>query len=320
LRCLETFTAGRKFDLEQKYQAAELYFDKEASFRAVGRELDIEPHTALKWINDMGANCKSFVAVAAELQPKWGGMLLADGRYIGIKGVEHALLLTADAATQDIVNAALVKAEDEANWKRVFLELRDEIHYPVKGIIVDGDLGLFAAVREVFPEIPIQFCLVHAYRSWERYLKYEYRGSARGIEDFAERVGEIVAVRTLEHWAEALRHWSEKRHFLIRCGHRHLVERVEELAPFYFAFLENPGMPPTTNIIEGIIRQLGRKIDDTDGFQRMDNAWNSLKLLIMRYRFHKFTCSHIKGHNGFSPLELSGVSTNGASWITFSQA
>ncbi len=29
-----------------------------------------------------------------------------------------------------------------------------------------------------------------------------------------------------------------------------------------------------------------------------ETAWNSIKLLIMRYRFKKFSCSRIKGHNG----------------------
>ena len=40
-------------------------------------------------------------------------------------------------------------------------------------------------------------------------------------------------------------------------------------------------------------------------------------MVIMNYRFHKFTCSRIKGHNGKSPLELAGVNTTGINWISF---
>jgi len=80
----------------------------------------------------------------------------------------------------------------------------------------------------------------------------------------------------------------------------------------------HPGMPSTTNVLEGIIRQLSRKIDDTDGFNSPTTAWNSLKLLIMNYRFKKFSCSH-NGNNRKSPLELAKVKTNKINWIRFSQ-
>ena len=79
------------------------------------------------------------------------------------------------------------------------------------------------------------------------------------------------------------------------------------------------GMPRTNNIIEGIIRILSRKIDDTDGFESFETAWNSLKLLIMNYRFHPFSCSRIKDHNGLSPLELAGVDISNLNWVEFSQ-
>jgi len=95
----------------------------------------------------------------------------------------------------------------------------------------------------------------------------------------------------------------------------------EELGDFESKFknlwvhFDHPEMPGTTNVLEGIIRQLSRKIDDTDGFNSPATAWNSLKLLIMNYRFKKFSCSH----NGKSPLELAEIKTNKINWIRFSQ-
>ncbi len=107
----------------------------------------------------------------------------------------------------------------------------------------------------------------------------------------------------------------------------------------YFSFMDkipytgthffHPGMPRTNSIIEGVIRILSRKIDDTDGFESFppeadptqadETAWNSLKLLIMNYRFHPFSCSRIKYHNGLSPLELAGVDISIFNWVEFSQ-
>ncbi len=68
------------------YRAAKLYFTEESSYRAVGRQLGVTPLTAFRWIDELGENCKSFAEAAAELKPKWGGYLLADGKAIFIKG------------------------------------------------------------------------------------------------------------------------------------------------------------------------------------------------------------------------------------------
>jgi transposase-like protein len=305
--------------LEDRYQAAELYFDQEASYRAVGRHLGIKADTALVWVNGLGANCKSFMEVTHELTPQWNGWLLADGKSISIRGVEHALLLTVDTATQDIPTAQLAPMENTANWRSVFMELRDQIRYPLKGLILDGDQGLLAAAREIFPSHPIQLCLRHAQEAWPRYFKYTYKGSFRGVMPFMELADEITHVRSRRQKRRALKHWQLKRQGLILCGLSDQVKRMESVLPLYFTFLRHHGMPPTNGIIESVIRQLGRKIHDTDGYEQRENAWNSLRLLIMRYRFHSFSCSRIQGHNGSSPLQLAGAKTENIRWIEFSQ-
>ena len=71
--------------------------------------------------------------------------------------------------------------------------------------------------------------------------------------------------------------------------------------------------------IHGKRKRKIHKITDCHGFEYADTAWNCLKLIIMNYRFHKFTCSRINGHNGKSPLSLAGVNSQGINWIKFSQ-
>ena len=80
-----------------------------------------------------------------------------------------------------------------------------------------------------------------------------------------------------------------------------------------------PQLPRTNNIIEGIIDKLKHKITDCHGFTHRETAWNFIKMIIMNYRFHKFTCSRIERHNGECPLELAGVDTRGINWIKLSQ-
>lgn len=80
-----------------------------------------------------------------------------------------------------------------------------------------------------------------------------------------------------------------------------------------------PQLPRTNNIVEGTIGKLKHKITNCHGFTYPETAWNCIKMIIMNYRFHKFICTRIEGHDGKSPLELANVNTTGINWTKFSQ-
>jgi len=83
-----------------------------------------------------------------------------------------------------------------------------------------------------------------------------------------------------------------------------------------------PGLPRTTNIMEGIISRLDSKITAGKSYKHHYTAWATLKLQIMRYRFKTFeACRKRNKHkNGKSPRQLAGVNTSGMNWATFSQS
>lgn len=301
------------------YHAADLYFDTEGSFRGVARQFRVRPYTVFEWIDELGKNCKSFVEVARELQPRWGGWLLADGKAVFIKGVEHALLLAADHTTQDIPVALLAKSENFEDWKRLFLLLRDEIGYIPKGITMDGDPGLFKAARHVFPRTPLQWCVWHAGQYWDYHFKYVYKGHSRGVQPFLQDLEGLCQSETLAQAQYRSRKFHARAEQYVRWGLESAYVRLTRRLRHLFAHLHHPGMPQDSNVIEGIIRQLSRKIHDTDGYQTFDTAWRSLQLLILRYRFHRFSCSRTPEHNGKAPLELAGVNIDGLHWARYSQ-
>lgn len=300
-------------------RAAHLYFDREASYRAVGRDLHVRPYRVFQGIDALGENCKSFVEVAQELKPCWGGYLLLDGKTIYVKSDRHSLLLSADAATHDIPTAHFAPEEASEYWKPLLLSLRDEIGYPFKGLIVDGDPALLSACREIFPRLPLQICVRHREQYLQHYFRYLYQGSGRGVQTFLDLATRLLYVSSEEELGFWLKVWQERRQAFKYCGLEREILSFEDKMPFFFTHLDHPGMPRTTNVIEGIIRQLSRKIDDTDGFESTETAWRSIQLLIMRYRFHRFTDSRLEGHNGKAPLELAGVNIEGIDWVQFSQ-
>lgn len=292
----------------------------ESSYRAVSRQLGIAPYRLFKIINSLGANCKSTIDVAKELNPNWSGYLFIDEKSIWIKGDEWFLLIAVDLKTQDIVHWELVSKEDEINVAWFLIIIKMVIRYPFKGLISDLLPEFYGTSRWLLPGIPHQFCTYHAYRATEFYIKYHYTG---GNKLWAERFLVItriicrcktfeVALRALEYLE---RHQDELRE-------AKLIKRMNILRlrfPYLIHRFDDQNLRSDNNIVENVIKQLNQKFKKVAGFESYTTAYNSISLLVMRYRFHKFTCSRIAGNNGKSPLKLAGVDTSKINWVQFSQ-
>jgi hypothetical protein len=70
--CKRAFKPNKDYpiNLSLQIKASELYYDSEASYRAVSRRLGIAPYRTFKIINALEANCKSTVDVANVLKPR----------------------------------------------------------------------------------------------------------------------------------------------------------------------------------------------------------------------------------------------------------
>ncbi len=241
--------------------------------------------------------------VASELNPCWSGYLFIDEKSIFIKGVEWFLLLAVDLKTQDIVHWDLVSKEDEVNVTWFLLVIKMLIKYPFKGVISDLLPEFFGTVRWLLPGIPHQFCTYHAFRATEFYLKYHYTGGNKlWAEKFLLITRIICRCKTLPTALRAIkyleRHQGElrearllKRMNILRIRFPNLIKRFKD-----------HNLRPDNNMVENVIKQLNQKFKKVAGFESYETAYNSINLLVMRYRFHTFGCSRIPGNNGRSPL------------------
>jgi len=295
------------------------YIDGEESYRSVGRSLGVKADTVWGWVQELGMHCRDFADVARALQPRWGGYLLADGRAVSIRGVKHALLLNADVTTQDVPMAHLAQAEDTAAWRHI-LERVKALGYTPKGLIVDDSPALWAALDHVFPCVPRQLCVIHVLRTLRSWLRYHAHVPLLIAEPFLEWCHRLCYAVNAGHAASLCTKWQIQRPQFLADGLKNAVEIFESKFPVLWTHFMDPLMPRDTNVIEGIIRQLGRKLDDTDGFQSTTTAWATIQLLILRYRFHGFSCSRYRGHNGKSPLNLASVNTKGLDWVRFARS
>ena len=254
-----------------------MYFNAEASYRAVARELHVRPYQVFVWLNELGANCKSFEDVAHELRPRYEGYLLADGTTITIAGEKYQLLLTADADSQDIPYAQLHESESYPAWKATLMGFRDRIRYPAAGAVVDGDPGLLRALHEVFPHVPIQLCVRHAYSRLVYRLKYVLRVPPQQVQNFLDMVHRLLYASSREHLNDLLHEYNPTRWYLMQSPLRSELYRFESRFRYFWTHFDHPGLPRTSNIIESIIDKLKHKITDCHGFEYRTTAWNSIR-------------------------------------------
>lgn len=332
--CHKPFTPERntyvsKYNLEVHEKAAMLYFDQGASYRAVARELrrlglkSVDAMRAWHLVKTLASNCKAPWEVSLELKPTWCGYIVVDADSLKVGNHRESALLGVDVETLDIPHLILAEHEDLENWLFYFLVLKYSLRYPFKGIVSDGDPAIASAVELTCPGIAHQFCVKHFQDGLHRYLRYQSshgRGTWREVQRFEDAVHQCLYAKTLEEAKKLLTAIKidpgfHKIH--LEDGIQMLQRNFERLTQHF----SHPGLPRTTNVAEGMIRKLDRRLDAMDSFGSHETAWNTLKMLTLHTRFRILTdCRHPHQHkNGFSPLQLAGVNTDNINWIPFGQ-
>jgi len=261
--------------------------------------------------------------VAQELRPPWSGWLGIDGNYIKIAGEDWIWMLAVDLKSQDVVHEKLIPRELFRYLLAFLLELKRQVHYPLKGLVIDKPPGMVGAIEKVFPGIPFQACVIHIERRLNWVLP-KYKSHSPVIQEFKEIARRILYASSL---GMAQKEYQRLQQFKrlhpqeisFNRGLKSALVTVERNFDWTLTHFDYPELPRDTNIIEGVINRLDDKITPIRGFQSLSTAKNSLKLLTMWYRFKSFTDSRINAHNGKCPLQLAGVDTTKLNWKRYSQ-
>ena len=230
--CKASLTFRRSGGKRIKYTEA---FIKEAvsdfvmggSYRRIQERREVSIGTLSSWIHEYGERCMSPVEIAQCLylqqQNKWSGMLLLDGKYLNCHMV---LLLAVDYRTQDIVSWRVAENESQENYKKLITDVQN-CGYIIKALISDGGTGIRALTqkrkpsfirlgsrpyprpgippakdRVVFlPDIPHQWCVVHAQRELLKYVRTKAKKEER--EKLTLLVNQILFASTLKRAEKA---------------------------------------------------------------------------------------------------------------------
>jgi transposase-like protein len=186
-------------------------------------------------------------------------------------------------------------------------------------LVIDDDRAWRAACETVFPGVPIQLCVMHFERVVDRILPKRKRTPEQ--EEFKQLVRRVLYANSRDAAGKAMDEMLEAKRSKRFAGRKvahvtfSLIRDFRLLTAHFVVgtrFRDN-------NITEGVNDKLGMKLFLIRGFKKEGSARNTLKLIVMHYRFNPFASCKIKEHNGKSPLNLAGVDTSRLDWVVYSQ-
>lgn len=249
--------------------------------------------------------------------PQRSGYLAFDGVYFKLAGEPFVVLIGFDPETFDLIDYALDKEESYESYRNLSFRIKEKLKAAgtkIVGLYLDGEKGLIKALKEVFPDIPKQLCVVHKYLRMGKVVPFKSvnrRGvfylKRRKILKFKKLFEEVIFAKTKKESLTKFKELDEftRNHFLqsFYKGYR-LLKRNFALTLTHF---DQPHMNRDNNLIECFNSIISRKFDLFKGFKKDGNVERYIKLVFLDYRFHKLNESQFAYRRDQSPLELSRV-------------
>lgn len=165
--------------------------------------------------------------------------------------------------SRKLISFRLSKSESKASWLSFLenLKVRGLKGHNLELITMDGCLGLWAAIEEVYPLVPHQLCWVHKLRNIAKYCPKRYRElCTKEAAQIMYAKSSGVAVKLFREWKAR---WQEKIPKAVKC----LESDFDKLIAF-FEFPEKlRKVIRTTNVIERGFGEVRRRLKVMGYFQ-----------------------------------------------------
>ncbi len=177
-----------------------------------------------------------------------------------------AVLAVDPSGAKEVLGFQLSAEESKEGWKSVLADVRKRGVEQLDLAVTDGNDGVIAALREVFPSTPLQRCVVHKQRNVVSYLPKRVKGEI-GAELAAiwQQPDKLNAQQVLE----AFKVRYEKRYPEAIAS---LREGEEQTLTFYDFPQVMHRYIKTTNAIESTFSQVRQRTDGVDVFTNEESC------------------------------------------------
>jgi transposase-like protein len=252
----------------------------------------------------LGGEAPLSASTIARLKAKWQADLAAwnarpladlDVVYVWVDGVyvkaglekEKAALLVVLAALRDgqkvVVAVTPGHRESTASWSAVLRDLRHRGLRPARVLVGDGHLGIWAALRNVYPEVDEQRCWNHKILNVLEQLPTRQHAVAKPL---LTRIPYATSQAEAEAWRDQFTTWCRQR------GYTEAATTLERdwarMVTFYHYPREHWQHIRTTNPVESPFATARLRTDAAKRFKRVENAtailWRMLLVAESRFR------------------------------------
>ena len=260
------------------------------SLREIGERYQVSKTSVLNWLSVIADSFELFTINST----KCSGLIQIDGKEIKVKGIKKSILVAIDAKTKQPLLYKISNGENKESAK-IFLNLL-RAKYPIEIIGVISDFGrgkcFIGVVKEVFPNIPHQVCLVHFMRYVWMFIPRTKRSKFYIRNRILKSlIRNVISAPTREeslYWLSVLNHFKP---YFRASYHKRFIRSVNTNYEYLTRFYEHDYLVTNTNLIENMIRQLNRKLKNLDGFKSEKNLAHFMKIWFSGYH-EKYEISH----------------------------
>lgn len=212
------------------------------------------------------------------------GILILDGKYVRISGIEHCILLAYDTKL-GVVAVEIDTSENVPAYCDMVRQLC-EAGYPLSCIVSDGFVGIDTLCAKF--TVPHQRCIFHILKELRKLLT-ENRELTGGNLILFSRLRYMLLADTLEEFSERHRVFESRTvHAFRTAAQRTAIQAFNAVLPNAIMHLSfEPGaVPRTSNAIENLIGQIEARLKTFRGVKSEQSLHNLLKILF-RFRNYK---------------------------------
>lgn len=289
--CRKSFTSHgknirKKISDTFKREIVHDYVLSKSSLRDIARRYDIGKSAILNWLEEISINYPEIKNTIKD-DDTWSGLILLDGKEIKNNGNKQTIFIAADAVKKKPISYMICEKENKNHAIRFLNELKRIYPVKIRGITTDFGKGrcFLNVIKEIFPGVPHQICLVH----FSRYVWLFIPRTQRSEYFFRNimlkyLIKKIIFAPTKEESKYWLNRLNYLKPFFRAKYHARFIKSVNRNYEYLTARFDYDFLQTNTNVIENIIRQLERKLKNMDGIKSIQKFSCLLKIWFYYYK------------------------------------